>query len=420
MKKLFTTIGFLMLLVLPLQVYNIPLGFINLSVDRILLISCLALLPFYLRYFDKDILVIVFLLLSSTTMSLLMADNLDLLMKFFPSWLQSILVFVIAFILAKKRKFSFCLVHLSHSYLLIFFVLYSFFYLYIVGTVSFSYPLSQFLPNFEEDSHKLSQLYNLRVFFPFSAAPRLGFVLGFLFLAIPIKKYYSNSKENTINSLIGFFLIVGVVLTISRGPLVSLIFALFIYYLFVLKSNYKIGVKYSLYILIAILFITYLLNNYVPLERIKFERLLSFGMEDASFEGHANVRMRALVTIFTSPFLNSLFGYGIGHSQDVLGVSSVHSSYFTIMLEQGIAGFIAYTSIYILMLYSSIKLYLISKKSGYQTKVFIYLITISVYLSAIHIVYDATTLVILWAYNGIILGIIKYETNRIKHYNTNF
>jgi len=419
MKKLFVTISFLMLLALPLQIYNIPLGSLNFSLDRILLLGCLVLLPFFVRYIDKEMFLIIYLLSLSTLLSSLLATNESLLLKYFPSWIQSVLVFLISFILAKKGYINFKKLHNTHSFLLLFFVLYSFFFLYIIKTINFNYPFSSLLPDFQDDSHKLNQLYSLRIFFPFSSAPRLGFVLGFLLLAIPIKKHYlinnCNKKKDTV---IAILLLFGIMLTISRGPIISLLLSLFVYHLLKLKDNLKSGLKYSLYILSGFIILAFIFSQYISLENFKFDRLLSFGMDDPSFEGHANVRLLAVNTSFLSPVLNLFFGYGIGHTQDVLDVSSAHSTYFTILIEQGLLGLFAFSSLFVIMILNAVKLYFNSRRKGLNSALYKYLVTISVFLTIIHVVYDATTLVILWAYNGLILGIIKYESNKIKNYNT--
>jgi predicted secreted protein len=49
-------------------------------------------------------------------------------------------------------------------------------------------------------------------------------------------------------------------------------------------------------------------NQYLSLENFKFDRLFSLGTEDASFQGHANVRLLSVTTIFSSSVLNLFFG----------------------------------------------------------------------------------------------------------------
>jgi O-antigen ligase len=285
-------------------------------------------------------------------------------------------------------------------------------------TTSFDYPFSGFLPNFEDDSHKFNQLYNLRIFFPLSAAPRLGFVLGFLLLAIPIKNFYALNTRKTRDRIIASLLLFGIILTVSRGPIISLILSLLIYHFLRVKDNFKTGFKNSIYIIVSLIFLVVIFNQYLSLEDFKFDRLFSLGTEDASFQGHANVRLLSVTTIFSSSVLNLFFGYGIGHTQDVLDVSSAHSSFFTILLEQGLLGFFAFISLFLIMTFNSIKLYINSRRKSLNSTFYKYLVAISVFLTVIHLVYDATTLVIVWAYNGLILGLIKYETNRIKYYYT--
>ena len=418
MKKLFASLSLFMIIALPIQIYNIPFGFVNLSLDRMLFFFCFVLLPFFVKFLDIEVLVIILLLFLSTFFSFLMADNSSLLITYMPSWIQSLVVFIISFIVSKKGFIKLEKVHQIHSYIFIFFVLYSFYFMYILRTTSFSYPFPSFLPNLEEDQHKMSQLIHLRIFFPLSAAPRLGFVLGFLLLTIPIKKYYLPTNNKIKDGIIAILLMFGVLLTVSRGPILSLILSFSIYHLLTLKDDLKTGFNNSLYFVVALICVNLIIMQFVNLESFKFDRLSNLDGDDDSFLGHASVRLLSVSTIFSSPILNTFFGYGIGHCQDVLGISSAHSSFFTILLEQGVLGLIAFTSLFIVLISNSIKLYIKARRRGLKLRVYRHLVAVCVFLTLIHLVYDAISLAILWSYNGLLLGLIKHEANEIKYCNT--
>lgn len=138
-----------------------------------------------------------------------------------------------------------------------------------------------------------------------------------------------------------------------------------------------------------------------------FARLLSFGSDDASLQGHLNVRAKVLDMIFANDLGHFFFGFGLGQTEHHLHVSSAHSTYFIQLFEQVLFGVIALVSIYIIMVSKAWRNY----KSN-PNKEFLGLFVIFVYLSVIHLAYDALSMTILYACNGLVWGCINYLQKR--------
>jgi hypothetical protein len=382
--------------IIPLSAYQFFIGGIGVSLDRVLF--PLVLVSGLLMKFDKiqGLVPVVLLLFLSSFLSILFSNEYNWLgfYNFGPSWFQSLFVFAISVIVAAKFGDLWISRILSlHLLCLFFFACYGFWYRYILDEVNVVYPLSSFLPDLIENKHKWTQLYHKRLFFPFSSAPRLGFVAGFL--AIFFNFFY----ERRIRLLwVGASLFV-VIVTISRGPIVSLLFAIFVAAM--LKNLYK-GRLFSLFsimLLILGLFEFYSLTDLS--EYSKFGRLFTLGADDESTQGHIGIRLRVLDLVFNSSFVNLIFGFGLGQIEAHLDVSSAHSSYFTQLYEQGLLGALSLILVYILIIRNAGLLYILQ-----PSRRTFGLFVLALYLMLVHFTYDAISMVILWGYNGFVWGLV--------------
>ncbi len=385
---------------IPLAIYHVPLGVLNISFDRLMLVFVVGILVAYPFGKVKRLMMLVRLLLLATALSMLFADDyqLDGLIKFGPSWIQSILVMYISVVVANKYGGQFInKIFRIHFFTLFVLTLYGFWFVYIQDNITFKYPLDAFLPDLANDEHKVGMLRHSRMFFPFSSAPRLGFVAGLLMIFF---FYYSKTKRQKWLMVGGSLFVV--LVTISRGPVVSVAVSFALAYL--IKNFYRGKIHYLLVfgIVVAILGAAFTLISVA--DSSTFARLFSFGSDDASLQGHLGIRFRVLDMIFTNNLHHFFFGYGLGQIEHQLAISSAHSSYFTQLFEQGIFGVIAFATMYILLIGKAWRYY----KTNPTREVFA-LFIIAIYLAIIHFAYDALSMVILWAYNGLVWGYINYR-----------
>lgn len=396
---------FLLLFIsLPLAVYNIPFGGLNFSVDRILFILSFFII---IKYpLNKTAFRFVVLLLITTLFSMIFSNiESHLFFKYFPSWFQSLIIFMLSTTLTIKygTKFLNKIVK-GHFIIILFFTMYGLWHIYVLGEIYFNYPLPSLYNDILSDSHKLSMLGNLRLFFPFSSAPRLGFVAGFIGLFYLMDPHLNNKKKYLIVTLS----IIMVVSTISRGPIFALFASLFV--AFFIRTLYK-SKKYFLLIppMILALVITFIFLE-TELEGSKYGRLLLVQGDDYSFKGHLSVRLKVLEMIFTESPINLFFGFGFGQTQQIMNVSSAHSSFFTVLFEQGLIGLISMLSIYLYSTYLALKNWLL-----HSNKINFRLLVLSLYLIFIHLAYDAYTMQTLWYFSGMVLGymiIIKNQNDK--------
>lgn len=385
---------------IPLAVYHIPIGPINLSIDRLLLILVLLIIPSIELPSVKNGFLVVFILVLTSVLSMAFASNYKLegLIYFGPSWFQSIMVFYISLLIGAKYGPSFTdKVFRIHFYMLLLLTLYGFWFVYIQSDMSFKYPLSSFLPEFEADRHKFTMLRNHRLFFPFSSAPRLGFVGGVLMIYFWF--FHKSKKEKWIMSLLSLFI---VLVTISRGPIFSLILSFGLTFIIVNSIRtrfFNIIMSFVFLVMVALMLIQFDLSD-----DSMFARLFSVGSDDASLQGHYNVRVRVLSMIFGDDWTRLFFGYGLGQIDDILNVTSAHSSYFTQLFEQGLVGVFAFALMYLIIIRKAVRYYLLERG-----KVATGLLVLALYLGVIHLAYDAISMVVLWAYNGFVWAYLNYK-----------
>ena len=388
----------MLFITIPLSIYNIPIAGLNLSIDRLLLILGITLIiiinvPLNLIAFRFSVLLFI-----STLLSILFSDiDYELFFRYAPSWFQALMIFTISASFASYYDFSFFNKIVKwHLVIITFFTIYGIWHLYILGNMYFYYPFPSYYKDLLTDSHKLGMLGNLRLFFPFSSAPRLGFVAGFMCLFFMLDPFMSKKKKY-IYSMISFLI---VLVTISRGPIFAIFFSLI--FVSITTKLYKKNMNLILLIIPLILFLGIMyISPELGIEHSKFSRLLNVTGDDASFEGHLNVRLRVLEMVFSNSPTNLFFGFGFGQTQKILHVSSAHSSFFTVLFEQGLFGLISMLTAYIVTIYLAVKNWLFnSDKNNYR------FVVLSLYLLVIHLAYDAFTMTLLWSYNGFILGYI--------------
>lgn len=383
---------------IPLAVYSLPLGFVNISIDRLLLLVGLFLMvPLKLSVLKKPF-NLVLLLLVSTFLSIFFSKiDYVLLVKFLPSWIQSLIIFVVSTSLSFYFREKLITKVLYFQLIIIFFfVVYGIWNIFYLKNLYYELPFPSFLPDILDDKHKLGMMGNMRLFFPFSSAPRLGFVGGFLFLFFLLNPW----TKIKLKYIFCFMSAIIVVFSISRGPIVSVLFVLFIGYILKRLRNGKFHVIFVTIPIFLSLALLLFINQSFDKES-KFARLTNLSGEDASFQGHLGVRLKVVDMIFSDLSSETFFGYGVAQTQRVLNVSSAHSSYFTILLEQGVIGLFIFISVFLMILFRAYKLW-----QSKNCKLYYLLLIISLYLFFIHFTYDAISMTILWFYNGLTYGLI--------------
>lgn len=391
-------------IIMLLAIYNVPIGALNFSLDRLLIPIAFVALLVNNRTKVPGLGLLIFWLITSSILSIVFADNYDLrgFMSFGPSWFQSIVVFYLA--VASANKFGVDLldkVFKWHLYILIPLTLYGFWFVYVKGVINFKYPLDFLLGDINSQIHKVKMLRNNRLFFPLSSAPRLGFVAGCLFIYFLYFIKSRRSKWWYCGSSLFIMLV-----TISRGPIVSLVLSFVLAYFLkgALKKTIKNQIVVYFFMMIIGLFVILNVEAFFELENSPFKRIFLLGSEqDASFQGHLNIRLEVLKKVFSGTVTHLFFGYGLGQFLVITGTTSAHSSYFTQLYEQGIFGVLGYLLVFITTVGTSMRLYL-----KYPSKHTMSFLVMAIFLGVIHLTYDAITTTILWAYTGFVYGASLY------------
>lgn len=406
-------IGAILILV-PLAVYHISLGPINISLDRLILI---LFFPFwgYILLTTSWSRKIIFFTLSLPILAFVSAlanDSIDIsqFVNYVPSWIISVLLFALAFhfTVDNSHKKPIHRIIEVHGWLIIFFAGYISFHTILLRNYSFNLPFGQWLGGLMEDPHKLSMLRNNRLFFPFSSSPRLGFIAGFISLF-----FFFKPGTNFRHLTVALLTFVVLVLTFSRGAILSFILTVFFSMIMIIlkyqSERYQLKRIFIISVLgIVIVSVFFSLSDTVP--QLKTDRLLLLSFDDPSAEGHLGVRIRVLATMLESDIVNFLFGYGPGNTRRVLSVSSAHSSYFTVLIEQGFVGFLffifAWGSLLILLTFA--------RNHGIGGKNGLFLHVLSFHLFIVHMFYEASTLTLLWIYLGFTYGLVFPKQTKIN------
>lgn len=386
-----------------LAIYRIPIGPINISIDRILFLpSLLIIFGYYLKkgFLNYILYALLLILFVSTILNI---SYLKESFTFIPSYVLCLFYFWIA---AQYSTFQNS-IHLNRIinfsfWIILIFSIYGFYYRYVLGEIYFSYPLKNFLGNLSNDEHKINMIRYYRLFFPLSSAPRLGFVAALIFL---YNKFYQNISKY--NRVVNYGSILVLLLTISRGPIIALLLSLYGGYFFKDFKENRLSRQFKIIfagISTLVLFTILFLNFKEDLGM--FERFFRFATDkaDNSVSGHLGIRMAVIHEMFSGNILDLFFGHGIGLFAYLTGTSSAHSTYFTIFYEQGLLGLIIMLGIFLSLVLMAIKNYLnnpIDENLG--------LLIIALYFFLIHLAYDATTTFPLWVFLGIIWGKINYR-----------
>jgi O-antigen ligase len=177
--------------------------------------------------------------------------------------------------------------------------------------------------------------------------------------------YFLFMKKNLLEKLIFLNIVINILLTFSRGGIISLSLVLIIYFIFKLITdiirNFKIKKSFFKFLFIFIFFVViiiFLINNSPVLQEMFMKRIDSLSRGSGRFE----IWLHGLNFFYN----NYLFGIGL---YDFLPYNIhyynnyhyMHNTYLEVLVETGIVGFILYILFHIFLLIHILKMYKINK-----------------------------------------------------------
>lgn len=189
-----------------------------------------------------------------------------------------------------------------------------------------------------------------RLCLPFSTPPHLSIAAATVALLLSgLIPYIQKLRKKLLLILIGALILI-TLLTGSRSGVLSLFCSsiIFLYYYFkyysLVASRNMIKLFCAVFVGIIVFFLFDMTFSLISLLSGVFERLVS---TSDIFEGHLSVRLLAVKTYRNYSLMNLLFGSGLGSFPEVIGISSGHMTYTTILLERGALGLFAILLMYV-------------------------------------------------------------------------
>jgi O-antigen ligase len=369
-------IGYLLVLIHPLDAYTMNFPIVNISLYRLLFALLFATFIIFKILKEKTIInskinFLLFLLGVSTIFSLFWNGVLD--NRAYSYFLNSMMGLILIFIFINIYESESDLYYLIKNYFFSFlFNIYTYVYLYynyLINGKSLSNIRMPFMNIFP---FRIIGLYldpgRSNSFF--GVVPRVGLLYKnptHLSLAIAlaiILSFYILKRNNKtylkfLVFLINFILTIILFNTFSRSGIFALIISVIIIIIIRFFINYKgkIIVKKNKIILFLVILFLLLPVLYKTIPMVLNSRLFN---ASNSTSRHLEMRIEAL-KIWLSNTLNFLLGIGLFNSPIYAETTSAHfhSSYINILVERGIIGFIFSFSIYIYiffkLLYKALK-----------------------------------------------------------------
>lgn len=407
-EKLFV----LMAMLLPLGVYRVPIGELNWSMDRLLLAVIIFFVPliWLIKKASVQLPIIIAFGLMALFLAVFVPDDVSLfyILKDLPSYLQSYVVLMVTYLflvnspnILKTSK----LIFLCIGGIILLFSIHGMFFYYISESSNYNPPFFAFFQSyFFLDEHKLAMIRTKRMFWPFATAPHLGFTAGFLSLFATGLYLIQKKIFWLLFGLSQFFVLC---LSLSRGPLLSFIIAFsFMMFFGKLKKSIRVNntlIKLFIFGLVFIVILSYARDFLIESQGMtSLGRITNFDIGDNSIHAHLMVRISSINRYLSSTMSEQIFGIGIGQTDSVMNISSLHMSFLTVLLEQGCIGFLFFIFVWGVPL---MVLWRKMKKSSFVRPYMILLFSMALFLFLSHIVYNATSFVLLWFFLGFVYAV---------------
>lgn len=414
-------IGILIIITAPFDIFTIKMPIINISIYRI---SAVILILFFLfRIFRrgeiKKSYIYLFLPMIVISSFIGLINSIDPILNndvFF----SDVMGVLIIFIFINIYKYD-DIVFLLDSYLyslipVVFFNAYIYYVYFFQGKILKGISIFN-IYNFEIGDSALSRwtISGMpRASMPFASPPYLGLAVS---IGVIILFFKLNSKVKVkLRFWYFLFLILLIMLffcTMSRSVVISLSIT-FIIMFFLEKINIKkirtkniYKVKWGhliILFLLTLLIFYFLLPSNISSKLLS--RLMKSNITNLANERHYLVLLDGII-LWTKNIKNFLIGIGTGSSiyytgQHTFFGPNFFNSYFTILVERGILGFIGFYSIYFLIikrLYRNYKM-----RSDFTSKV-MFFIMIDMFISIVF--YDMRTMIPFWIMIAIMCIIIQ-------------
>lgn len=220
--------------------------------------------------------------------------------------------------------------------------------------------------------------------------------------SIFISGFLKNKKTCITNKILIIFLLIGVVLSGSKGALVSLILALAFYVISTIQLNKKMKKKHLVFIF---LFTGVLILLISRMDNIFSDRFVNEIVRLDSLDNQRfDIWINTFVILDNNYLYNTIFGNGYGYFQDYIG-RSPHNSYIRWLSDFGLL----YLLIFALFILSIIRNLTIRNKGDiFLQSLIIYLLTHQLFTQSIFQVRIEGILFI------VILGIVIFTKNNMK------
>lgn len=347
----------------PLAIYRLDFGSgMKLSIDRSLFFigTGLFMAAILIRYKIKRHGFLFFALIWINLVSVIIgATPLFVPSEFIQSKLSMLIlnfaIFYLVFDICRNNEkalryvlYSFLAVGLLYIIFSIY-TLYSFFFL---GKPPTDIPFREYIPFkiadpghiAEAEKFRLGDLTRLTL--PFGTPPHLSMAASItaLMLFNLVATIQGAFKKNMVKLII--IVLFGVTLfSGSRSGILSLIIGLFVFSLLYWKHFGVSKLKILFAILGLMLLLLTLLAGLVEVNLGPLQFVINRFME-ASSTGHLSVRLTTLESFINYPFYKVLIGSGIGSFPYLLGISSGHMTYGTLLVERGLLGLSSFVFIF--------------------------------------------------------------------------
>ncbi len=404
----FERVFVLMCISAPLQLYNIRFAGLGWSIDRICLLLILLMLPAYMRKRSMRIglpQLLGLLGCLSLPMCMITGNGADAyFLDIAPSMVQGIILFGIgSYVFKDNPKTLKIALFIAIGWFVIFctFSTYMLYFYYVKGTVHVPYPFLGYSTDY--DIQKMSMVYSRRLFMPLASAPHLGAATGFTGMFL-LCIYLQTKRLQAM--FIGLAFLFICLLTLSRGPMLSLVLGFAVLFGVGISMNVvRLDRRFIVAMLICLTVILGLrLYQYFQIEKIgkaTASRLI-IDVEEISQSRHLQLKLYAFTLLKRSSLSQLLFGRGFGAFAKVgIGAYSF-TDYLTLLVETGLYGATIFTLIWILPILKAWQRFIRHPKRNVWI---FYVLCMAIYLFCCHLFYELKTVRELWIAAGILYGL---------------
>jgi O-antigen ligase len=405
----FKKLGYLLIIIAPLDFFTIPFPIINLSLFRI------SLLVYYLLFFFKFTIkpklkktnkyIFLFFIFLSSIIGIMRARTFDDSSSVFFNEIMGItLIFLFINVYNHKDINNLLKSYLWSMFIPILLSIYTYFHLIFLNTKInniFGYPLD------EGVIHRMDMGKFIRLSLPFGSPPHLSLAI---ISAIIILMYYLFKEKINCKKILLLLLLLAVFIgTLTRTTIISLALSLIIILFIVIvnkdvvkRRTVSIVKKKKLFKIILISFIglSVFTGSIFVLPDGTFNKLVRRFSELQKNSRHFLVIYEGF-NILSEKLSNFFLGIGTKGSiyyQGVYAHLPPHflNSYLTILVERGVIGFFLYYGFYFILL---IELFLICSKNKNRLNLMLLLVLINILISFLG--YELRGIIPIWILTAI-------------------